>query len=217
MTRTTRSRRGAPAARTLVGKGWIASAGSLARGALTGPGAPARVVAAGLLLATVATQHHDTAFLRLKTRDRFNLLPNWRFFAPEPGTHDYVFVYRTMNAAGDPSRWRGIDLVAGRSLRQFVWYPARRGEKWAFDLVSELLAVADQGLSAVTRLPAYRLLESYVASRIRAEGVAGEASGFQLAVVKSAGYDRGESPEILLVSPRTALPPDAAERENGPA
>jgi hypothetical protein len=188
----------------------VRAAGRLARNAFTGPGALTRAAVAAAVVSTLAAQHHHTAvFNRVHRHDWFSLLPGWRFFAPTPGTHDYHVLYRTMDRARRPSRWRGLDLIVGRSPRQLVWYPARRREKAVFDLVSELLVVLDRGFEVITRKPAYRLLEAHVTARIRAEDAAGDAAGevagYQIALVRSAGYDPGEQPSLIMVSPYTPL------------
>jgi hypothetical protein len=128
---------------------------------------------------------------------------------PHPGTHDYYVIYRTMDHAREPSRWRGLDLIAGRSPQQLAWYPARRREKAVFDIAVELLPVLDRGFPAITRTPAYRLLEAHLTCRIRAEDPAGEVAGYQIALVKASGYDTSEKPSLIMASPYTPLTPPA--------
>ncbi|WP_338784407.1 hypothetical protein [Streptomyces sp. DG1A-41] len=180
--------------------------GGAARSAFTGPGAWTRVAAAAAVVATVATQHyHITVYNRVQSKDQLSLIPNWRFFAPEPGVHDYAFIYRTTDVDGVRSRWQGVDLITGRKMRQLVWFPTRRPEKAVFDLATELLHVIDKDFAVITRMPAYRLLERYLVSRIRAADPESRVVGHQIAMVKSTGYDNGHEPQMVLLSPYTPL------------
>lgn len=52
--------------------------------ALTGPGAVTRLAGAALLVTTLAAQHPNPAFERAREKDLFSLVPNWKFFAPNP-------------------------------------------------------------------------------------------------------------------------------------
>ncbi|MGY5123171.1 hypothetical protein [Streptomyces nigrescens] len=176
------------------------------RTAFTGPGAWARIAAAAAVVGTVATQHyHITVYNRVQSKDPFSLIPNWRFFAPEPGVHDYAFIYRTTDTDGSRSRWQGVDLITGRKMQQLVWFPARRPEKAVFDLATELLHVIDKDFAVITKMPAYRLLERYVVSRIRAAAPDERVAGYQIAMVKSTGYDKGHDPQMVMLSPYTPL------------
>ncbi|WP_435113166.1 hypothetical protein [Nocardiopsis synnemataformans] len=171
------------------------------KNAFTGHGALARVGFAVFVAATITTQHHHVAtYNRVKVFDRFQALPTWRFFAPEPGVHDYLFLYRTIGQEGEISTWNGIDLARKRSLGQMFWFPSRRGEKAFFDASVELVGVIDRGFDVISLTPAYRLLDNYVRARIRAENP--EADGYQIAMVKSSGFDSSEAPEMVMLTPR---------------
>ncbi|TDC21370.1 hypothetical protein E1265_18180 [Streptomyces sp. 8K308] len=188
------------------------TASHLLKSALTGRGTLTRAAVAAAIVGTVAAQHHHVAvFNRPRRLDRFSLLPSWRFFAPLPGTHDYYAIYRTVDHAHRPSRWHGLDLIAGRSPGQLLWFPARRGEKAVFDITVELQLVLDRGFPTITRTPAYRLLEAHITDRIRAEDRTGEVAGYQIALAKAAGYDTREEPSLIMVTPYTPLaaPPTA--------
>ncbi|MFJ9212460.1 hypothetical protein [Streptomyces sp. NPDC102264] len=173
----------------------------------TGPGAGWRIAGAVMLVSTVATQHPNQLFNRLQLKDTFSLLPNWRFFAPTPAMHDYHFLYRTRGTDGETSAWKGVDVIAGRKMRQIVWFPTRRPEKAIFDICSEILHVIDKGFSVIVRTSAYRTLTEYLRATIHEEEDVRRITGFQFALARATGYDASHDPEVVFVSPYTPLDP----------
>nr|AOE46837.1 tubulin alpha-2 chain protein [Streptomyces antibioticus] len=179
------------------------------KNAFTGPGAIARIAGAAMLIGTLAVQHPHPVFNRLQRKDTFALLPNWRFFAPEPAVHDYHFFYRTLNTAGETSPWHAVDLIAARRAHQIFWFPGRRTEKAVFDICSEMLQTLDKGFSEVVRTPAYRVISAYLREQVRTEA-SGDVKGFQFALARATGHDTATSPETLFVSPYTPMDPASA-------
>ncbi|MGW1951563.1 hypothetical protein ACWCPI_02175 [Streptomyces sp. NPDC001920] len=188
---------------------------SLARTAFATPGGVARTVGAAALVGTLAVQHPNSAFSRVILRDRFSLLPNWRFFAPTPAVHDFHLLYRTLDLQGRTSSWKSVDVIEGRKLHQIVWFPGRRPEKAVFDLCSELLPVLDQGFTQLSKAPAYQVLVAYLRRWIRADGTP-EVKGFQFALTQATGFDTGHEPEIIFVSPYLETSPDPASAPSAP-
>ncbi|WP_037808412.1 hypothetical protein [Streptomyces sp. NRRL S-1448] len=181
----------------------------LLKDVFTGPGATARIAGAALLVGTLAVQHPNPTFNRLQLKDTFSLLPNWRFFAPEPAMHDYHFFYRTLNAAGETSPWQAVDVIAGRRFQQIFWFPGRRAEKAVFDICSEMLQLLDKGFPVIVRTPGYAVIVAYLRKRIRAEAAV-EVKGFQFALARATGYDTSTTPEMIFVSPYTPMDPACA-------
>lgn len=170
----------------------------------TGPGATIRVVGAALLISTIAAQHPIPLFRRFKSADPFSLLPNWRFFAPNPSMHDMHLIYRTLDSGNDTSEWRSIDVLSERKFRQIAWFPTRRLSKSVFDLSSDILQVIHKGFGYIIQIPAYRVLIEYLRAHIR-DGTEVDVVGFQFALARSTGYDRSYDPEIIFTSPYTSM------------
>ncbi|MFD5034503.1 hypothetical protein ACFVWX_28460 [Streptomyces sp. NPDC058220] len=189
----------------------------LMKEAFTGPGAPARIAGAAMLVATLASQHPNPTFNRLQLKDTFSFLPNWRFFAPNPAVHDYHFFYRTLNVKGETSAWKAVDVIAGRRFRQIMWFPSRRPEKAVFDICSEMLGILDKGFTAIVRTPAYRVITAHLRTLIQEEETVG-VKGFQFALARATGYDTSSEPEMIFVSPYTPMDPaKAVPRRRRPA
>lgn len=172
----------------------------------TGPGGLTRLAGGLLLLGTVASQHPNPAFDRVKNKDAFSaVFPNWRFFAPNPAQHDYHLMYRTLSDTGETSRWRVIEVITGRRLRQIAWYPERRPEKAIFDIAGDLVSHVDKGFDRITTFPTYQVLREFVRKQVRLAG-ADDVKGFQFGLARYTGYDETGDPEIIFVSPYTPLP-----------
>jgi hypothetical protein len=173
------------------------------------------VVAAGLagwFAATVAGQHPNLAFDRVRGLDPLgSLIGNWRFFAPKPARHDFALLHRTLRADGAQTPWAQSATAAPRRLAHLVWHPGRRREKAIYDLVNELLLIADARRGPVPAAPAYRMLRDFVATAIRRSHQGGALPrGFQFAIARHAGYDPDEAPAYLFASAYEPLESSAA-------
>lgn len=172
---------------------------SYVKDAFTGPGAVTRLAGAALLVTTLAAQHPNPAFERAREKDLFSLVPNWKFFAPNPATHDYHYLYRTLDVRRKTSPWVELDLIQNRRMTQAFWFSSRRQEKAVFDICTAVIKSIAKGDSPVDT-PPFRVLSEFVRNRIRDASAAGEVRGFQFAVVRAAGHDDSEDPEVLYVS-----------------
>lgn len=181
---------------------------ALFKDTFTGPGSLARIVGAGMLVATVAAQHPHPAFDRVRSRDLFSFVPNWKFFAPNPATHDFHYVYRTLDHADGTSEWSEIDMIEPRRMYQAFWFATRRPEKSVFDLCTAILQQATKsGATEVQKTSSYRVLAEFIRKTVRERQGAEHVKGFQFAVVRAAGHDTSEDPEPLFISPYTPMRP----------
>jgi hypothetical protein len=74
---------------------------------------------------------------RLRQRDIFGLVPEWKFFAPIPGRGDFHFLYRDFYPEGCTA-WTEIEVGGRRRWWNFLWHPNRRDRKAAFDAAREM-------------------------------------------------------------------------------
>ncbi|MFE6165691.1 hypothetical protein ACFQ7F_43085 [Streptomyces sp. NPDC056486] len=182
---------------------------SLLKEAFTGPGAVTRFAGATLLVTTLAAQHPHPAFEIARSRDVFSLVPNWKFFAPNPATHDYHYLYRTLDENRQTSPWVELDLITNRKAIQAFWFSSRRREKAVFDICSAILKSIAKG-SDPTGAPPFKVLAEFIKRQIRNAPNASDVRGFQFSVVRAAGHDESEDPEVLYVStylPMKSAPP----------
>ncbi|WP_207631061.1 MULTISPECIES: hypothetical protein [unclassified Actinopolyspora] len=137
---------------------------------------------------------------RIRKLDKFNLIfPDWRFFAPNPGIHDYHLLYRDTLASGDTTEWSEVGQIAERKPHHIVWHPHRRLEKTLFDIVAEILRFSgDTGAKKDLALTVpYLTLLNYITNR---QPHATDARSTQFLIAASGGYDQSEEPTMLFLS-----------------
>ena len=109
------------------------------------------------------------------------LLPNWKFFAPEPGTSDFRVVARTY-LNGDWSRWTEVFGIE-RSRLRCLWNPAKFEVKAVFDAVNHLLEEYSSGEDTVALSWPYLVLLQDVVSR-----TSPGTQKVQFAIIRSQGF-----------------------------
>jgi hypothetical protein len=168
------------------------------------------LVTAGLglwFVVTAASQHPNTMFDRFRVYDRAGLLiPNWRFFAPEPARHDFHVLHRVLTADGIETPWEETSRFVPRSWTHAVWFPGQRRHKAIFDICHDLVRHLQLPGHDLTRSPAYLLLRDFVERTVRSEHAGRELPlGFQFTVARHTGYDVEQDPDYILVSPFVPL------------
>lgn len=144
------------------------------------------------------------------------VVPDWRFFAPDPGVYDHHVLVRSVHADGRPGPWREITDVEPRRPLHAVWHPRQRVEKATFDVCAELLRFLDRqrrtGVPVEEMRRAVQLSLPYLTLLTLAGAVRPErgAVAMQFMVAVSGGVDE-EPPEIVFVS--EVHPVDGPDRD----
>ncbi|WP_147392852.1 hypothetical protein [Actinomyces sp. 2119] len=150
----------------------------------------ATIVFTAWFLISAAAQYPDDSYTRIRRlggslANNF-LIPNWKFFAPNPGIEDVVLLYRIRDSSsGIWSAWRRVLPEYRPSLlRSFISRESRLN-KGVLDIYSTLQGLHD-GLYEKEYIACRNLLHSFVKARIeRPSG----ADMFQLMIAHSAGYE----------------------------
>jgi hypothetical protein len=128
--------------------------------------------------------------------DWFALIPEWRFFAPNPGQHDYHLLYRDKLRDGSITDWTELTPTKERPWWGFVWNPGKRGNKALFDAVATLAKHMTAGDQSMELSIPFLTLLNYVASVPRPS-----ASEYtQLLVLASHGSPSRKDPELFFLS-----------------
>jgi len=98
---------------------------------------------------------------RLKSFDLFNILPNYKFFCPNPVRYDYHLYYRTQQKDNLLSEWQEIPIGKRTSILCSIWNPRKRERKVFHKAIKTLKGFKKQS-SGNLRSPAYQLLLSYI-------------------------------------------------------
>jgi hypothetical protein len=152
---------------------------------------------------TAAGQHPHRVFDRVRSHDHTGMLvPNWRFFAPEPAQHDFHVLHRVLTHDEEQTPWRDTSSITERTWRQMFWFPRRRREKGMFDVCGELLSITARPGLDVTRFPVYLLLQDCAAHAVATEYAdQPRPRGFQFLIARHGGFQQGAEPEYLFISP----------------
>lgn len=157
---------------------------------------------AGWWAATFLSQHPLRNFDVLRRRPSGALfVPDWRFFAPEPGQWDNHVMVRTRERDGTVTPWRAINTFHPRRLVHAVYFPGHRQEKALLDVVSNLMLRIRTDPGDIADTTDYELLRHHIAHRIRRERAGSELpEGFQFLLLRDAGHAVAEELEARLVS-----------------
>lgn len=156
---------------------------------------------------TVLSQHPAKVFDRLRDFDPLEaLIPNWRFFAPEPIQQDFHIFHRVVVMGEPETPWKLTSEIADRSWSHFVWFPAHRVEKGLIDICSHLHMQVSRNDKNLTDAYPYLTLRDYVRKVVLEEAADGPTpDGFQFLVARACGFDEEQDPDYLLVSPYVSL------------
>lgn len=172
----------------------------------------AGVVGVGWLIGTALSQHPHRSFDRLRQFDRSGLvIPNWRFFAPNPAIHDNRLAHRILWQDGSASEWIETHEIVGRTWHDGLWCPGRRRDKAVTDMCSNLLQLlSERHGDAVEHMPTYLTMNAVVRHQVgqhpEAEGRG--IQGYQFAVCRDPGYDEEAELELIFASRFEAWQPE---------
>jgi hypothetical protein len=122
---------------------------------------------------------------RVRARERWgSLVPNWKFFTPNPIAHDDYLHVRTVAADGALGEWQDAAPVPLRAWRHAVWFPVRRRDRALSNIlpnVGRAAAKRDMGLAAAE----LRVLDGMAAHLVRDRYP--DATAYQFSVLRCRG------------------------------
>lgn len=72
--------------------------------------------------------------------DKFNLLPNYSFFAPRPLTNDFRLVYKINKKDTMNSNWKELKMYKSFSIGRLLWNPFKYYNKGMIDTCQFLIS-----------------------------------------------------------------------------
>jgi len=170
--------------------------------------------AVGAILAAhiIVTAFDNLPDSRVSLGTRFPLLrkiPQWKFFAPNPGIEDLYVMYRTDDKDGW-SRWRELVLARKASSFSAFWNPGSRAGKALFDAAHQLRTLAGYGSSFewATASDSYALIRNVVRARCVEDG---DHVRFQFMILASVPQEGADEMKPILVSETENVASDASE------
>lgn len=148
---------------------------------------------------TVFQQADRAHWLQWKVDPTSMGIPNWRFFAPTPGRHDYNLLYRNKSADNRLSPWREHSIGVDRTALQMIWHPGRRLEKALFDAISGLFQMAEhvEDERRMQLTVPYLALLNFVSNEA---DHAGDTVEVQFMIGHSAAHEASVEPTMLFLS-----------------
>lgn len=148
---------------------------------------------------TALSQHPNRQYDRFRKFDRSGVaIPNWRFFAPEPCTHDFRVLHRTLSEDGAQSHWQETHSIQSRRFTHMFWFPERRRDKGMNDICNEMVTLLHMPDLDIAATAPYRVLRDQVAQRVAEDGK--RVQGFQFLLLADAGYDEDEETQYIFAS-----------------
>jgi hypothetical protein len=95
---------------------------------------------------------------KMKTMDPLGLIPNYRFFCPNPLRADYHLYYRYRSAGDEIGEWKELPVGRRSRLAGFIWNPGKRDRKVFYKTIKLL---REPGTNK-TRSATYRALLSWI-------------------------------------------------------
>jgi len=138
--------------------------------------------------------------MRLKTRDRFSLIPRWTFFAPNPISSDYHVIYRDRMEDGTLGPWKTSEALASRNaLLAALWNPRKRSRKALTDWMRNLKRVVrrSRGRENVVRMSFPYIALLYFVSHLEHDE---SSCSTQFAVVQTFGHHASRASRLILHS-----------------
>lgn len=152
-------------------------------------------------LLSLFRQYPDDAydrFIRIPFVEGNFLLPNWKFFAPNPGIEDSVLMYRTGvtdDKNGDWSEWQRLIPPVDRSWWELFYSPRSRLDKGIFDIMT----AAQMAMPLNGEDDQYRKYLDLLLGCVRREAKPRTGGKYvQALVVNSAGHEEKVSPRYEL-------------------
>lgn len=124
-------------------------------------------------------------------------MPNWAFFAPNPGIYDDHLFYR-VKGGDNFSQWKEIDSTKKSKksswLSPFYSQESRRS-KGIIDIFSSLESLANVNLSQSDRNAIQAGRQAIANSMVvNAADISKSTSEYEVMLVRSAGYEQSEDP-----------------------
>lgn len=124
--------------------------------------------------------------------DSFFLLPNWRFFSPEPRQADPLIVYRLRTVGERVLNWQVLDH--GPDPAWSLFYSRRLHKAWLDIWVMLLQTAVKLGHERATSSAPYIVILKAVRDRV------GTGVGFQFALVDVSTIDNNSVATMVYVS-----------------
>jgi hypothetical protein len=120
------------------------------------------VVFSAWAVLSVLSQQARPGKNKLKALDLLDILPNYKFFCPNPITYDYHLYYRTGSLTGLPGEWKEIYISKKTAFLCAIWNPSKKNRKVFTRIINEIIKRKDGKPKKLLRKNTYLLLRNFV-------------------------------------------------------
>lgn len=126
-------------------------------------------------------------------------LPQWRFFAPNPGVDDTHLLFRSRAADDQWGAWDEFPLTNQAKWLSLFWNPGTRAPKALFDCAQQIRLMGGQGTSwaATRRSSAYASMEHAIRVEIRRRSHRGDLAQFMIVATRPGDGESSMQPLIV--------------------
>jgi hypothetical protein len=148
-------------------------------------------------LLTIVCQLDNGVIAKIRRKDLFHLIPNWRLFAPAPLKVDYHLEYRLRLEAAEVTEWQEIQLVAQRTYLSAIWYPQKRVRKAFSTYTRRLTAIFRKyGQTAGSRSRTCITILDYLQHELENS----DAEAMQFRIISQQDFAKTVSPKVVFIS-----------------
>ncbi|UCR87905.1 hypothetical protein [Mycetocola spongiae] len=120
-------------------------------------------------MATALSNSPDSFIGARKIARRLGVvMPNWRFFGPNPGTNDYHLLYRFGRRNCPLTQWVEVPTAVPRGWNSLFWNPGSRGPKAVFDCCQTIVLNAstqNNSLQQATDSAAFQAILQFIETK----------------------------------------------------
>lgn len=124
------------------------------------------------------------------------LVPEWRFFAPQPAQGDYHLLYRDRYHDGSLTNWTEVRPTMERRWWNVAWNPGKRERKAVFDAFTEFTPYLSRTDTTLECSVAYLTVLNHVSSIPRSTS----PEFTQFLLMASHGGSPEKDPDIIYIS-----------------
>lgn len=146
-------------------------------------------------LATVLVQVPSLTDV-VRRYDLLAMVPEWRFFAPNPARGDYHLLFRDFLDADCCTMWTEVPVGGTRRWWNVFWNTSKRANKALFDAVTELARDVREQDEVLEGCVSYLTLLTYVSALPRTLPV----QSTQFLVMYAGVEDPDREPDVFYVS-----------------
>lgn len=131
----------------------------------------------------------------IKSHDVFGLIPNFKFFCPNPVRNDYHLYYRKCNALNGWDQWEEICIPKRHRIFSMLWNPGKR-ERKVFTSAIRKIKTTYKNKPERVKGPVYTFFLKYILQYASA----GDTDSVQFKITTRQDLNKKSEESVIFVS-----------------